>query len=107
MLFKKLKGQLEKTELDVDLALLEMDSIRSRIRCMSREELTDCIDLEKFDKALNLIKESYSEVMNFDDSTVMYENDGVILSIHDSLNSKVLFFDFSYLGEVERLFNSY
>lgn len=96
--------------LDVDLQLIavELDTSVKDMMCLSKDMLSDAASVEAFDMLVNDIEnECGSEVVSFDDNTIMYEYLDESIIIHNVLGIKYILFDNILVRKIENRLSNY
>ena len=105
---KKIKELKEPLEVDLQLMASELDTSVKNMKYLSKDIMSDAIDLDAFDALVEDIERGEGiEVTSFDDNTVLYEYLDEAVIVHNVLGVRYILFDSMVTQKLESKLDSY
>lgn len=108
MISKKIKYLKEPLDIDLQLLASELDTSVNNMKYLCKNDMTDAILIEAFDKLVDTIEKTEGvEITSFDDNTILYEFLDEAVIIHNVLGVKYILFDNIITSKIETILHSY
>lgn len=108
MISKKIKYLKEPLDIDLQLLASELDTSVNNMKYLCKNDMTDAILIEAFDKLVDTIEKIEGvEITSFDDNTILYEFLDEAVIIHNVLGVKYILFDNIITSKIEIVLHNY
>lgn len=101
----KLVSLSESLDFDIQTVSIELDTSAMRLRYYCLKDAADGIEVEKFNRLFDNIRENENFVFNINDNTAIYElkESNNVVVLYEDLTDKFIIFDKENSREVESM----
>lgn len=101
----KLVSLSESLDFDIQIVSIELDTSAMRLRYYCLKDAVDAVEIEKFNRLFNHIRDNENLVFNINDNTAIYElkESNNIVVLYEDLTDKFIIFDKENSREVENM----